>query len=192
MSKEIETQQETKQWGSRFGYIMVAAGAAVGLGNIWKFPYLAYRRAQTHEQAREVRHRGHLPAHDGHRLPVRIRIHLVDGFGHCFPLPLAPETAASWSAPGIDQGRSRAACGKSGRGLAASREVAGLLDGGMTGAREVPAGFGGKYGGIAFRVDSGLHGKDGLRSEKAEMEFEMIKPSQKYSGQDVENHVDWQ
>ncbi|MGN0262552.1 MAG: sodium-dependent transporter [Eggerthellaceae bacterium] len=42
MSKEIETQQETKQWGSRFGYIMVAAGAAVGLGNIWKFPYLAY------------------------------------------------------------------------------------------------------------------------------------------------------
>lgn len=27
---------------SRFGYIMVAAGAAVGLGNIWKFPYLAY------------------------------------------------------------------------------------------------------------------------------------------------------
>lgn len=32
-----------KQWGSRFGYIMVAAGASIGLGNIWKFPYLAYR-----------------------------------------------------------------------------------------------------------------------------------------------------
>ena len=28
---------------SRFGYIMVAAGAAIGLGNIWKYPNLAYR-----------------------------------------------------------------------------------------------------------------------------------------------------
>ena len=31
------------KFNSRFGYIMVAAGAAIGLGNIWKFPYLAYR-----------------------------------------------------------------------------------------------------------------------------------------------------
>ncbi len=36
-------QNQPKQWNSRFGYIMVAAGAAIGLGNIWKFPYLAYR-----------------------------------------------------------------------------------------------------------------------------------------------------
>ena len=28
-------------WSSRFGFIMVTAGAAVGLGNIWKFPYMA-------------------------------------------------------------------------------------------------------------------------------------------------------
>ncbi len=34
---------QTRQWNSRFGYIMVAAGAAIGLGNIWKFPYLAYQ-----------------------------------------------------------------------------------------------------------------------------------------------------
>lgn len=34
---------EPSQWNSRFGYIMVAAGAAIGLSNIWKFPYLAYR-----------------------------------------------------------------------------------------------------------------------------------------------------
>ena len=28
------------QWGSRFGFIMAAAGSAVGLGNIWRFPYI--------------------------------------------------------------------------------------------------------------------------------------------------------
>ncbi len=30
-------------FSSRFGYVMVAAGAAIGLGNIWRFPYMAYR-----------------------------------------------------------------------------------------------------------------------------------------------------
>jgi neurotransmitter:Na+ symporter, NSS family len=29
-----------EHWGSRFGFIMAAAGSAIGLGNIWKFPYL--------------------------------------------------------------------------------------------------------------------------------------------------------
>lgn len=28
-------------WGSRLGFILAAAGSAVGLGNIWKFPYIA-------------------------------------------------------------------------------------------------------------------------------------------------------
>ncbi|RJS94680.1 sodium-dependent transporter [Salinisphaera sp. Q1T1-3] len=32
--------QTRSQWGSRLGFIMAAAGSAVGLGNIWKFPYM--------------------------------------------------------------------------------------------------------------------------------------------------------
>ncbi len=31
---------ERAQWKSRFGFILAAAGSAIGLGNIWKFPYI--------------------------------------------------------------------------------------------------------------------------------------------------------
>ena len=34
-------QSQHGQWSSRLGFILAASGAAVGLGNIWKFPYIA-------------------------------------------------------------------------------------------------------------------------------------------------------
>lgn len=36
-------KSDQPQWQSIFGYVMVAVGSAIGLGNIWRFPYLAYR-----------------------------------------------------------------------------------------------------------------------------------------------------
>lgn len=33
--------KKREQWGSKIGFILAAAGSAIGLGNIWKFPYVA-------------------------------------------------------------------------------------------------------------------------------------------------------
>lgn len=37
----MDPKQNRENWGSKLGFIMAAAGSAVGLGNIWKFPYTA-------------------------------------------------------------------------------------------------------------------------------------------------------
>lgn len=37
----MENKPTHNEWSSRFTYILAATGAAVGLGNIWKFPYIA-------------------------------------------------------------------------------------------------------------------------------------------------------
>ena len=33
---------EREQWGTRVGFVVAAIGSAIGLGNIWRFPYMAY------------------------------------------------------------------------------------------------------------------------------------------------------
>lgn len=37
----MEKQVKRGSFSGQFGFIMAAAGSAVGLGNIWRFPYLA-------------------------------------------------------------------------------------------------------------------------------------------------------
>jgi neurotransmitter:Na+ symporter, NSS family len=41
--REVEwTMDNRPQWGTRAGFILAAVGSAVGLGNIWRFPAVAY------------------------------------------------------------------------------------------------------------------------------------------------------
>ncbi|PLX86629.1 MAG: sodium-dependent transporter [Desulfuromonas sp.] len=37
----MNTTQPRALWASRLGFVLAAAGSAVGLGNVWKFPYIA-------------------------------------------------------------------------------------------------------------------------------------------------------
>lgn len=36
----MENMEKRESWGSRFGALMAMAGMAIGLGNVWRFPYM--------------------------------------------------------------------------------------------------------------------------------------------------------
>lgn len=40
--KQAEVE-ERGQWGSKVEFLLAVAGNVVGLGNVWRFPYLCYK-----------------------------------------------------------------------------------------------------------------------------------------------------
>ncbi len=38
----VDTIAKKEYWNSRFAFVMAAIGSAVGLGNVWRFPYVCY------------------------------------------------------------------------------------------------------------------------------------------------------
>ena len=42
MSEQLLLEERRENWGTRAGFILAAIGSAVGLGNLWGFPYQVY------------------------------------------------------------------------------------------------------------------------------------------------------
>ena len=68
-----------EKFGSRLGFILISAGCAIGLGNVWRFPYIAGAVSYTHLDVYKRQGHPHAPGLDrpggrgARRKRVRVR-----------------------------------------------------------------------------------------------------------------------
>lgn len=43
LSASEEKMEERGQWSNKLEFILSVAGSIIGLGNVWRFPYLCYK-----------------------------------------------------------------------------------------------------------------------------------------------------
>lgn len=43
MAQPQSKPQQREQWASKMEFILAVAGHIIGLGNVWRFPYLCYK-----------------------------------------------------------------------------------------------------------------------------------------------------
>ena len=53
-----------EKFGSRLGFILVSAGCAIGIGNVWKFPYLCGQMVSRNDPEGGALHSGKLSVDD--------------------------------------------------------------------------------------------------------------------------------
>ncbi len=53
--KQIKGQiEERGYWGSKTEFILAVAGIVIGLGNVWRFPYLCYKNGGGMKQTKDT------------------------------------------------------------------------------------------------------------------------------------------